>query len=79
MQNFEQLGMELERRGKTDKLKALAETEDVQRLGKMIDPGTVEQAAKSGDGDALRRLLSTVLSTEEGKRLAQSVEQLMKD
>jgi len=79
MQNFEQLGMELERRGKTDKLKALAETEDVQRLGKMIDPGTVERAAKNGDSDALRQLLSTVLSTEEGKRLAQSVERLMKD
>lgn len=79
MQNFEQLGMELERRGKTDKLKALAETEDVQKLGKMIDPGAVERAAKSGDSDALRTLLSSVLSTEEGRRLAQSVEQMMKD
>lgn len=79
MQNFEQLGMELERRGKTDKLKALAETEDVQKLGKMIDPGAVEQAAKSGDSDALRALLSSVLRTEEGRRLAQSVEQMMKD
>mgnify|MGYP000021192102 CR=1 FL=1 len=79
MQNFEELGRELERRGKTDKLKALADSQDVQKLGKMIDPAAVEQAAKSGDSNAIRSLLSSVLSTEEGRRLAQSVQQLMKD
>ena len=79
MQNFEELGRELERRGKTDKLKALADSQDVQKLGKMIDPAAVVQAAKSGDSNAIRSLLSSVLSTEEGRRLAQSVQQLMKD
>ena len=79
MQNFEELGRELERRAKTDKLKALADSQDVQKLGKMIDPAAVEQAAKSGDSNAIRSLLSSVLSTEEGRRLAQSVQQLMKD
>ena len=73
------MGRELERRGKTDKLKALADSQDVQKLGKMIDPAAVEQAAKSGDSNAIRSLLSSVLSTEEGRRLAQSVQQLMKD
>ena len=79
MQNFEELGRELDRRGKTDKLKALADSEDMQRLGQMLDPTAVERAAKSGDSQALKKLLSSVLSTQAGQRLAQSVQQLMKD
>ena len=79
MQNFEELGRELDRRGKTDKLKALADSEDMQRLGQMLDPTAVERATKSGDNQALKKLLSSVLSTQEGQRLAQSVQQLMKD
>ena len=79
MQNFEELGRELERRGKTEKLKALADSQDVQKLGQMLDPAAVERAAKSGDSQALRSLLGSLLSTQEGQRLAQSVQQLMKD
>ncbi len=79
MQNFEELGRELERRGKTEKLKALADSSDVQKLGKMLDPGAVERAARSGDSQAIKDLLSSVLNTKEGQRLAQSVQQLMKD
>lgn len=79
MQNFEELGRELERRGKTEKLKALADSIDVQNLGKMLDPGAVERAARSGDSQAIKDLLSSVLNTREGQRLAQSVQQLMKD
>ena len=79
MQNFEDLGRELSRRGKTEQLKALAETDDVQRLSKMVDSAAVEKAAKTGDGDALQAILSQVLSTAEGQRLAQSVQQMMQD
>lgn len=79
MQNFEDLGKELSRRGKTEQLKALAETDDVQRLSRMLDSATVEKAAKSGDGQALKDILSQVLSTAEGQRLAQSVQQMMQD
>ena len=70
MQNFEQLGRELERRGKTEQIKQLAE---------LIDANAVEQAAKSGDGEALRSLLSSMLSTQEGKRLAESVRRMMEN
>ena len=79
MQNFEDLGRELSRRGKTEQLKALAETDDVQRLSKMVDSAAVEKAAKTGDGDALKAILNQVLSTAEGQRLAQSVQQMMQD
>ena len=77
MQNFEQLGKELERRGKTDEMKRLAQSEDGKRLAGMIDPSRIEQAARSGDAEELRRMLSTVLSTQEGQRLAESVRRMM--
>ena len=79
MQNFEQLGRELERRGKTEQIKQLAESEDGVKLAKLIDANAVEQAAKSGDDEALRSLLSSMLSTQEGTRLAESVRRMMEN
>ena len=78
MQNFEQLGRELERRGKTRELQALAESEDGARLAAMLDTEKLEKAAKDGDGEALRKMLGSVLGTEEGKRLAEGLKHLMK-
>jgi len=77
MQNFEQLGKELERRGKAGDIRKLAESEDGLKLAGMIDGAKVEQAARSGDADALRAMLSQVLSTQEGKRLAENVRKMM--
>ncbi|MBQ8216737.1 MAG: hypothetical protein IJZ91_02130 [Oscillospiraceae bacterium] len=77
MQNFEKLGQELERMGKTEEIKRLAQSEDMQKIGRMVDAKAVESAAKSGDSEALRRMLSQVLSTDEGKKLAESVTKLM--
>ena len=77
MLNFEQLGKELERRGKTTELRALAESEDGARLAAMLDQKALERAAASGDGEALRGILGTVLRTEEGRRLAESIRKMM--
>ena len=79
MQNFESIGRELERRGKTEEIKKIAESADGQRLSRMIDPKAVENAAKSGDSEALKSILGSVLSTAEGQRLAESVKRLMSD
>lgn len=79
MQNFEKIGRELEKRGKTKDIKALAESADGQKLSRMIDPQAVERAAKSGDTEALRSLLGSLLSTAEGQRLAENVRRLMQD
>ena len=79
MQNFEQLGRELQRRGKTESIKALADSPDGARLAGMIDRGALERAAKTGDAEALHRLLGGVLRTEEGKRLAESIRRVMQD
>lgn len=77
MQNFEQLGKELERRGKADDIKRLAESEDGLKLAGMINSQQVETAARSGDTEALKAILSSVLQTQEGKRLAENVRKMM--
>lgn len=77
MRNFEQLGRELERQGRTEDIKRLADSEDGQKISRMIDAAAVENAAKSGDSEALRKMLAQVLSTDEGKRLAEDVRRLM--
>lgn len=74
MQSFDALKSELERQGKGDKLRALAESEDGQRINEMLDAAAVENAARTGDADALKKMLAQVLATAEGKRLAASVE-----
>lgn len=79
MQNFENIGKELSRRGKTEGIKRIAESADGQRISRMVDPKALEQAAKSGDNAALKNILNSVLSTDEGKRLAESVKKLMQD
>ena len=77
MKNFEDLGRELERRGKTDEIKRIAESEDGQRLGRMVNSADIERAAKSGDSAALQDMLRRVLSTDEGRRLAENVRKMM--
>ena len=77
MQNFEQLGKELARRGKADDIKKLAESADGIKLAGMIDSRQMEMAARSGDADTLKALLQSVLQTQEGKRLAENVRKMM--
>ena len=77
MQNFEKLGQELDRMGKTEGIKKLAESDIGQRISRMVDAQAVEAAARSGDSQSLQQMLSQVLSTDEGKKLAESVQKLM--
>lgn len=79
MKNFEDLGRELERRGKTDEIKRIAESEDGQRLSRMVNSADIERAAKSGDSAALQDMLRRVLSTDEGRRLAENVRKMMQE
>lgn len=77
MQNFEKLGQELDRMGKTEDIKKLAESDIGQRISRMVDAQAVEAAARSGDSQSLQQMLSQVLSTDEGRQLAESVQKLM--
>ena len=79
MKNFEEIGRELERRGKTGEIKRLAQSADGQRLGQMVDSAAIEQAARNGDGAALSEMLKKILGTAEGQRLAEDVRRIMEE
>ena len=79
MQNLENIGRELERRGKTDAIRKIAQSPDGQRITGMIDPQAVEKAARNGDAESLKNMLGKILETPEGKRLAESVKKMMED
>lgn len=75
--DLEKLGEELRASGKGERLKSIAESDDGKALGRMLDPQKVELAAKSGDTAALKSILSQVMSTDEGKRLAERLKKAM--
>ena len=76
MQNFEKLGQELERMGKTEDIKKLAQSPEGQKISRMLDAGAVEKAARSGDAAALQNILTQVLATEEGRALAEQLSKM---
>ena len=77
MLDLERVNAELEKRGKKDRLKSLADSAEGRAVSRMLDPAAVEKAAKSGDTAALQSILSDVLSTDEGKRLAERLKKAM--
>ena len=77
MQDWKALEKDLERRGKAGALKELADSPEGRQLGRMLDAQALAQAVGSGDTDALRKLLGAALSSEDGKRLARQLRQLM--
>ena len=72
-------GMDIEKiTGKADKLRELADSEDCRALGAMLDAAAVAKAVAKGDGEAINGILRQVLSTEEGRRVAQKINEAMK-
>jgi hypothetical protein len=65
--------LEREMRGKSE-LKALADSPEGKALSAMVDERALRSAAKQGDADALGDILRQVLSTPEGKALAEKVQ-----
>lgn len=78
MKDLEKLARELQKSGRTEGIRALADSADGQKLGKMIDAGAVEKAVRGGDSAALQQILRGVLSTAEGQRLAENIRSMMK-
>lgn len=76
MQSFDELARRIEREGKGDEIRALAESADGRRLESLLDKSALENAARTGDAEALGDMLRRVLNTDEGKRLAASVQGL---
>lgn len=77
MLDLERVNAEIEKSGKKDRLKSLADSAEGRAVSRMLDPAAVEKAAKSGDTAALQSILSDILSTDEGKRLAERLKKAM--
>ena len=77
MLDLERVNAEIEKSGKKDRLKSLADSAEGRAVSRMLDPAAVEKAAKSGDTAALQSILSDVLRTDEGKRLAERLKKAM--
>ena len=77
MKDLDKLGNELKKSGKSEALMKLAESPDGKAVGRLVDAESVRQAAKSGDMAALQDILRGVLSTDEGKRLAEGLRKAM--
>lgn len=77
MLDLERVNAEIEKSGKKDRLKSLTDSAEGRAVSRMLDPAAVEKAAKSGDTAALQSILSDVLSTDEGKRLAERLKKAM--
>ena len=70
MKNLEDIGRKLMNGQNADLLTKAAASPEAARLASLLDRTEVEQAAKSGDTEALSRLLRQVMSTPDGKALA---------
>ena len=65
--------MEQEIRSKKE-LNAAAQSAEGRAVAERIDDAALRDAARRGDTDALKRMLADVLSSPEGKALAERVQ-----
>ena len=73
--DMEALKKELEANGA---MRSVTQSAEAKKLMQSVDAAAVEQAAKSGDTAALKSALAKVLSTPEGKALAEKVREAVK-
>ena len=74
LENFER---EINSSPAAEKLREAAASREGQKVLQGLDTAAVEKAARSGDMQALKNILSDVLSTPEGKALAEKVRRSM--
>ena len=79
MKDLDALKQELARDGRLQRLQAISDSTDGQRFADALDAQKIEQAARTGDTETLRQILTQVLSTDAGQRLAGKVKDAMQD
>lgn len=79
MKDLDALKQELARDGRLKRLQAIADSTDGQRFADALDAQKIEQVARTGDTELLRQILTQVLSTDTGQRLAGKVKDAMQD
>ena len=73
MMDMEKLGAELLAGRQGGAIRDMANSPEAKKLGAAIDPAAAERAVRSGDAAQLKALLSQILSTDEGKALAEKL------
>ena len=73
----EKLARELERSGKGEALRQLGSSAEGKKLERMIDGAALQKALQRGDAASLKKMLGALLSTPEGKTLAEDVNRIM--
>lgn len=76
--DIEQYGREYFQGKSGAQLQKLAQSADGQKVAQMLDMQRLQSAAQSGDRAALGDMLQRVLSTPEGRRLAEQVQKAVK-
>ena len=61
-----------------EKLRSLADSAPAKELGRMIDPAAAEKAVKAGDVEALRQMMTAIMRTSEGQKLASDLSKVLK-
>lgn len=79
MKDLDALKNQLARDGRLQRLQEIADSTDGQKLADALDVQKIEQAARAGDTETLRQILTQVLSTDTGQRLAGKVKDAMQD
>ena len=79
MKDLDALKNQLARDGRLQRLQEIADSPDGQKLAGELDAQKLEQAARAGDTETLRQILTQVLSTDTGQRLAGKVKDAMQD
>lgn len=79
MKDLDALKQELAHDGRLQRLQAISDSTDGQRFADALDAQKIEQAARTGDTELLRQILTQVLSTDAGQRLAGKVKDAMQD
>ena len=73
MMDMEKLGAELLSGRQGGAIRDMANLPEAKKLGAAIDPAAAERAVRSGDAAQLKALLTQILSTNEGKALAEKL------
>ena len=79
MKDLDALKKQLARDGRLQRLQEIADSTDGQKLAGALDAQKIERAARAGDTETLRQILTQVLSTDTGQRLAGKVKDAMQD
>lgn len=73
MKDFDKIQHDFMKSGKAKQFDSIVNSPEGKRLGKTIDGNALKKAASEGDSQTMNKILSQVLSTEDGKKFVQNI------